>query len=360
VDRLLDNRSLLRLASRGGHMTSARDLGELTISMLRGDEGNQVKEIEKLVHWLKEHVQPDVVCLSNVLLIGLAGALKRELECAVISTLQGEDTFLDGLPAPYSEQAWEELRKQARHVDLFLPVSRYYHGVMQERLGLSDDRIMVAENGIELDGFIVREELPDPPVIGFLARMTPEKGLDLLVDAFLLMRKENRIPGLQLKVGGGCMAPDERFVKELRNKISAAGFGADVHFYPNMDRDEKLKFLRGLSVLSVPASYGESFGLYLLEAMATGVPVVQPLHAAFPEIIDATGGGRLCEAGSARALANALTDLLQDKMAMESLGKAGRKAVETRFSVAAMAERVLAGYSKALGAAASAAMTETE
>ncbi|MDI9383593.1 MAG: glycosyltransferase family 4 protein [Verrucomicrobiota bacterium] len=351
LDRLLDRPSLLRMASRGGQMTSPRDLGELTLSMLRGQEGNQVKEIDKLISWLESQPRPDVVCLSNGLLIGLAGALKERLGCAVVCTLQGEDTFLDSLPQPYADQAWAELRAQAVHVDLFVPVSRFYGSVMQERLKLEDARFQVVENGIDLAGFSMRAALPSPPVVGYLARMSPEKGLEVLVDAYLMIRRENRVPGLRLHVAGGRMSGDVSFVAKLEQRIKDAGYSGEVLFRPNLEREEKQAFLQGLTLLSVPAIYGEAFGLYLLEAMASGVPVVQPRHAAFPEIIAGTGGGRLYEPNSAEALADAWTELLRQPEEIEALGRAGRTAVENHFSVAAMADRVLEGYTKAIALA---------
>ena len=124
-------------------------------------------------------------------------------------------------------------------------------------------------------------------------------------------------------------------MNSLRGRLQAGGLLSDVEFHPNVDRSAKLGFLRSLSVFSVPARYGEAFGLYVLEAMAAGVPVVQPRVAAFPELVEATGGGVLFAADDPRALADAIEELLLDQA--RGLGEAGRRAVFGRFSAVALA-----------------------
>ena len=143
-----------------------------------------------------------------------------------------------------------------------------------------------------------QSEIPNPPfpTLGYFARMSREKGLEKLVDAFLLLKKRDRVKNLKLRVGGSCGPADQVVVTELRKRLEEAGVAGDVDFVPNPSRAAKLDFLRTLSVFSVPATYGEAFGLYLIEALAAGVPVVQPAHSAFPEILQATGGGLLCDA----------------------------------------------------------------
>ncbi len=130
-------------------------------------------------------------------------------------------------------------------------------------------------------------------------------------------------------------------MKSLRKRLAEAGYIGETAFFPNLSRAEKLDFLGALSVFSVPANYGESFGLYLLEAQAAGVPVVQPRAAAFPEIIEATGGGVLCEPDDPKSLADAIEQLLLSPQLARALGETGRKAVFEKFSVEAMAKETL-------------------
>jgi glycosyltransferase involved in cell wall biosynthesis len=179
--------------------------------------------------------------------------------------------------------------------------------------------------------------------------MCREKGLDTLVEAFLLLRQRGRVGNLKLRVGGSCGPADEAFVNSLRERLQASGLLDDVEFHPNLDRASKVAMLRSLSVFSVPALYGEAFGLYVIEALAAGVPVVQPRTAAFPELIEATGGGVLCAAGDAQALAEAVEELLLDPARARALGDAGRHAVTERFSAETMAQTTLQLYGGLVG-----------
>lgn len=339
LDRLLDAPRILRLAASRAGSTEARELGDLTVSTLRGEEGRQLKELDRLADWLAGE-RPDVLCLSNALLIGLARRIKQRTGAAVACTLQGEDAFLDSLPEGDRRAAWEAFSERAADVDAFIAVSHYYAEVMRRRAGLPAARVHVVHNGILLDGYAPAPAPPDPPAVGYLARLCPAKGLATLVEAYIILRKNNRVPNLQLRVAGSMTAADRPFVERLRGRLADAGLTSDVRFLPNLDRAEKIAFLQGLSVFSVPATYGESFGLYVIEALAAGVPVVQPRHAAFPELIQATGGGLLCEPDDPASLAAAIEGLIRDPDEARLLGARGRDAVLDRFSVARMAEGV--------------------
>jgi glycosyltransferase involved in cell wall biosynthesis len=341
LDRMLDSPGLLASAAKRSGMTRATELGELTISMLQGRNGRQVKELERLADWLAEEGRPDVVVLSNALLLGVAPRIRERTGAAVVCTLQGEDSFLDGLPEPYRGQAWDKLGQNGREaVDAFIAVSRYHADLMTERANLPADRVKVVHNGIALDGYpeFPRETMPDPPVLGYLARICAMKGLETLIDAFIELKRRGSVPGLQLRVAGSQTDADTAFVATLRDKLAAAGFIKDVAFLPNVSRAEKIEFLGGLTALSVPATYGESFGLYVIEAMAAGTPVVQPRHGGFPEVVESTDGGLLYEPDSPPAYVMALEELLTDSERARRLGEAGRRAVRERFSSEAMAE----------------------
>jgi len=342
VSRLLDRPGFLRWVSRRGDMTSPRDLGAIAISILEGVDGRQAKEVEKLGEWARTIEEPDVIVISNVMLSGVGRQIGAELKRPVICTLQGEAPFLDALPQPYRDRAWEVLRKNVKDIDLLVPVSRYYGDLMQEKLGVAPERLAVVHNGIDLED--MREEpVPiaqrAPPTIGFLAQMSRDKGLHTLVDAFLILKERDRIKDLRLRVAGTQLKPDLPLVRELQQRVDERGCGADIEFLPNIERAEKLAFLQTLSVLSVPATYGESFGLYLLEAMASGVPVVQPGHGAFPEILEATGGGLLCEPDDPSSLAEKLEELLVDGDRSQALADCGRTSVLENFTATSMAHR---------------------
>jgi len=283
-----------------------------------------------------------VVCLSNALLAGVARQIREELgEVKIVATLQGEDGFLDSLPEPHRSQAWEIVGERCRELDAIIPLSRFYAEVMTPRLGVDPDRVHPVYAGIRTEGYEPAVEQPDPKAVGFLARMIPEKGLDTLLDAFLAMKEQHRVPGLELHIAGSMTPADQPFTDGLKKKIDAAGQAPHVQWHPNISHEEKLTFLRGLSVFSVPATCGEAFGLYVIEAMAAGIPVVQPRHGAFPEIVADTSGGVICHPNDPMDLARHLTDLLLDPDRARELGAAGRAAVLDRFTVRRMAEQVL-------------------
>jgi glycosyltransferase involved in cell wall biosynthesis len=341
LHNFLDSPQLLRWASGSAAKTRPEDAGALTISMLRGEEGNQTRELDELLSWLKKSERPDIISLSNVLLIGMVRRLKQELKVPVVCFLSGEDTFLDGLPVAFRAEAWQVVTRRAKEVDLFLAPSEYYAGLMRQRLELPPEQVKVLHNGINLEGYFPPPKPVSPPVLGYFARISREKGADLLVKSFILLKERNRVPNLRLHIGGGLSPLDEQTVlNPLKVDLRQRKLLDDVRFFPNLNRTGKQDFLRTLSIFSVPALYGEAFGLYLLEAMASGVPVVQPNHAAFPEIIQATGGGRIVEA-NAQSLAEGIEDFLLNPEALHRASEEGRRAVQEKFSIETMSIRFL-------------------
>lgn len=351
LDPLLNAPSLLRHAARRAGMTRPSDLGEMTLSMLRGEHGLQARELDKLLSHLRAQPPFDLVSISNALLLGMAPRLRRDLGSAVVCTLQGEDTFLDALDPPHRDQAWALLRQCCDHVDAFIPVSHYYGSRMAQRLAISAQRLHVVHNGIDLDGYPAGPAPASdhaPPTIGYLARLCPTKGLDTLIDAFLLLHQHGTVPNARLRLAGTCTPSDQPFIQRAKARIDAAGAAARIDWLPNLNREDKIDFLRSLHVFSVPATYGEAFGLYVIEALAAGVPVVQPRHAAFPELITATAGGILCQPDDPRDLADQLASLLLDPPRARAMGQAGQAVVIAQFSSQRMASQVLGVFEHAL------------
>lgn len=344
--------ALLRWVGTAAAKTRPEQVGDLTLSMLRGESGNQAREVEELIAWLSKHERPEVVSLSNGLLVGVARRLKKDLGTRVAVTLQGEDTFVDALPGSCRQEAWRIMAERLSEVDLLVSPSRYYADRMAARLGIAGERIRVVPNGIHLAGWRPAEASPRPPVLGFLARMCREKGLDRLVEAFLVLKARDRVPGLRLAVGGGMGPTDEPFVAELKARLQASGRLGDVTFRPNLDHAGKQAFFRELSVFSVPAHYGEAFGLYLVEAMAAGVPFVQPRTGAFPEIVECSGAGLTCDADSAEALADRIEEVLGSPDLAARLGQAGLEAVRTTYNADAAARHLATLFEAARSVAA--------
>ena len=341
MDKALDSKWLLKKAAAKSGMTSSRDLGEITLSTFRGEDGPLVKEVRKVVDWFHTHGKPDVILLSTIMLAGIGKVLRRELEIPVYGFLQGEDSFLDSLLPEYREQAWRLLRDDVKQLNGCISPSRYFGEFMATRLELEQSNVLYHPNGITTDGFSCNENEVSPQTIGFLARLCPLKGLDILIDAFLILKASGNYPDLRLEIAGGMTEEDESFVQEQKNKLKAAGFSEYSTFRPNIERDEKLEFLRGLSVFSVPSRYPEAFGLYVIEALAAGTPVVFPRSGAFPEIIEDTKGGIIYEENDPSGLADGLDQILKDPKGSKKMGMAGSAAVFAKYSNEKLAKSLI-------------------
>lgn len=341
LDKLFNFNGLLRFAARNSHITSARTHGEMCLDMLNIEDSGFKKEFEKLLTWLEDIEKPDVVCLSTALQAGLADEIKKRLGVPVILFFQGEDSFLDGLPEPFKAQCWERMSERLSSLDILVSPSHFYSKYMEQRLGFSVGKIAVMPNGIKLEGFVKSGRPPECPTIGYLARMCSDKGLDVLVDAYIRLRTELGNSETRLKVAGAMPVGDAVLVNELKKKIKEAGLENDVHWFPNISREDKISFLQSLTLFSVPVAYPEAFGLYLIEAIACGVPVVQPDKASFTEIVDTTGGG-LCYKGSGpNALADSWNSLLSDPARRNTMSETGRKQVEAHYTSTQMSQNFL-------------------
>jgi len=347
LDRLWDSLPVLKAASRRSIAVSPRDLGELTISMLRGEHGAQRKEFQKLVDWLRTEPRPDVVTIPNSLLISLARPLKQVLDCPVVCTLQGEDLFLEGLGEPWRTQALDLIRSQIDSVDAFVAVSEYYSGFMSRYLGIPPGRIHLVPIGINLKGYDSGFRFQTNCfTVGYFARIVPEKGLHVLAAAYRKLRKETDFSGVTLE-SAGYLAPEYKpYLHGIEQEMKQAGLGDEFRYRGVLDRAHKIDFLRSLSVLSVPGPYAEPKGIFVLEAMANGVPVVQPRHGVFPEIIEKTGGGILVEPNSVDSLAEGIYSLWRDQNRVAELGRRGAQGIRQHYGVALMAQRVVEAYSK--------------
>jgi len=338
VDRMLDSPRLLRWLGGKAGSTSAKALGKLTLSMLQGEHGHQRKELQRLVTFLQSEQRADVVMLNNALLMGLAREIRERTGAAVLCTLQGEDVFLDSLPRPWRDRCWQELRDRVEVVDAFVAVSGYYGDVMQQRMAIPDDKLKVVHNGIDLSGYEAPSSPPGVPTVGYLARIHSAKGALPLAKAFAKLKQQDWATDVRLHMGGSLTPADEPLQREIADHLEQAGVAEHVAYHHNMTHEQKLDFLRGLTVLSVPSTYGESFGLYVVEAMAAGVPVVQPRCAAFPELVD-RGGGVLYEPDDEDAHVDALAKLLRDEALHAKLSGKARASAEY-FSVERMAREV--------------------
>ena len=352
-DRLLDANWLLRWVSRFASSTQASQLGDLTISMLQGELGNQRKEIDKLVDWLANSHRPQIINLTNVLLSGMVHQLRERVKVPVLGSLQGDDVFLEMLPEPHKSQAIELISKHCQEMQGFIATSRYYADFMAGYLRIPREKIDVVYPGLNLKGHgrklaTGRSNSDTPFTIGYFARISPEKGLNHLIDAFILLKQMPGLPPARLRVSGWLGDHNRPFFEEQKGKLARANLLADFEHVESPDHASKVRFLQSLDVLSVPTTYREPKGLYVLEAWANRVPVVQPRHGSFPELIEATGGGLLVEPDDPTALAQGLRQMLDQPDERRQMGKLGHDAVHQRFDAATMARETVRVYERYL------------
>lgn len=345
LGRFLDAPTLLRGLSRWSAAVEPDSLGALTVSVLRGEHGAQRIELKKLIDVLAL-LQPGIVHLPNLPFIGVAHEIKAALGAAVFCTLSGEDIFLDELPEPHRTRAFEMIHARAGDIDAYVATSDYYADHAAAHFGLPRDRVHTVRMGLHVDDFADPLAPPDRPfTIGYFARICPEKGLANLCEAFVMLRRAGR--DCRLRVAGYLARAQQPFLDGLRDYLRQPATRDAVDFVGEVTREEKIAFLRSLNVLSVPTVYHEAKGLYVLEAMACGVPVVQPRHGSFPELIEATGGGVLYDpGGGVDALALALAELMDDSGRRGDLALRGWKSVHALFTDKIMAEQTWALYER--------------
>jgi glycosyltransferase involved in cell wall biosynthesis len=347
IDRLFAFPGLLRLVSRFAMSIEARKLGAMTVSMLKGEHGYQRKEVEKLVAWLAAEVRPEVINLTNVLLSGMVHEIKATLGVPVLGTLQGDDIYLESLPEPYRGQCLELIRLHCAEMDGFIATSAFYADFMAEYLAIPRERIHVVHPGLNLAGHggpPPSARAVPPYHVGYFARICPEKGLHLLVEAFRILRQTPGTPPCRLLVSGWLGDSNRAYFRQIEEKVRQWGLADDFEHIESPDHASKVRFLQRLDVLSVPTTYREPKGLYVLEALANGVPVVQPRHGSFPELIAATGGGLLVNPEDPEDLARGLRQLLENAARREELGRTGKEAVHRHFHAARMARETVQVY----------------
>ena len=388
LDAIFDRPWLLNAAGSLGAQTDPKKLGSFTLDVIRGEDGAATKELNRLVEFLRTDVKPQVVSLPNLMFIGMARTFCQALGVPVVCELTGEDLFLDAMEDADRERIRAVIRSRVPDVTRFVATSDYYAGAMATYLGVERDRIDVVYTGLASEYLASKSPSPgtpgegrgeglppdaanslgesvaanphpalsrrtgrgktEAPTIGYLARICSEKGLSRLIDAYILLRKMPGMENVRLKVAGYLGPKDEKWFAALRRRIDESGIADGVEYVGEVDRDGKLAMLDSISVFSVPTAYPEAKGIYVLEAMARGVPVVQPAHGSFPELIRATGGGVLVPPGNAKALADALAELIRDPARRAELGRAGRAAVESTFTDERMAANMLKVYEAAM------------
>lgn len=359
VDRLLDSPWALKMASRRSLAVNPKFLGEMTVSMLEGESGRLAKEFTKLEYWFSQAVKPDVVSLPNTLLISMAQPVRNVFRGPLVCTMQGEDLFLDSLAEPYRSQALSLIRARVKDVDAFVAVSAWYAGYMAEYFRIPRARIHTVGLGVDLPASASSSlERKGDFTVSYLARIAPEKGLHLLGEAWRRFREMDQGPA-RLRAAG-YLAPEHRpYLEGVTRQLAEWGHARDFEYLGELDHGHKVRFLSEAHVLTVPVVYDDPKGLYALEALAAGTPVVLPARGALTEHVERTGGGILTAAGDARQIAGAWLQLKNDPSAARQFGERGRANAALHYSVRAMASQTLDLYRMLAASPPPSAMGET-
>jgi len=347
MEKIFDSKPMLQFAAKKSGSTKAEGLEEMTISMLNGEEGRQASELERLIKFLSREIKPDIVHLSNALLLGLARRMKQDVGAKVICSLQDENEWIDPMDANYREIVWKLMAEKAQDVDLFVAASEYYSYESQKKLKIDSGKIEIVYSGINLDNYKDSSIPMNPPVIGYLCRLNENFGLDILVDAFVKIKNGNKFKDLQLHITGGYTADDQEFVSSILKKIEENGFTKDVKILDDFNINNRVDFLSSLTLMSVPVPKGEAFGAYQVEALASAVPVVQPNAGCYPEFINVTKGGVIFDPNDSDTLALEIINLLSDPAKIKKMGQEGKKIINEKFTLKNMALKTLAVYEKA-------------
>lgn len=190
--------------------------------------------------------------------------------------------------------------------------------------------------GVDAEAFfpsaVVKERSDRGPTIGYIGRMLPGKGLNVLADALDKLSAE---PWQLLVVGDG----SER--QEFERRLKASGLLNRAEFVGAIRFDLVPEYFRRLDVLVIPTQttkrIREQFGRVIVEAMASGIPVIGSTCGAIPEVIG--DAGLVFPEGDAEALAGALRQVLADSGLRERLARAGRERVEQHYSWERVAEQ---------------------
>ena len=349
MENMFDSKPVLKFAAKKSGSTRAQGLEQLTESMLLGQKGHQNHELDRLVDFLKNHEKPDIVHFSNALLLGMAQQIRDEVKVPVVCSLQDEDVWVDVMEPSWREKIWDLMSEKSLDVDAFIAVSSFFAGVMKDKMNIPSNKMNVVHIGVNPENYTFTQPADSPHTIGYLSRICEENGFEILADAFILLKSEPRFKNLKLKVTGGMTGDDQSFLQRQLKKLEQHNILQDMEIQPDFNPVALNGFFETVSVLSVPVLKGEAFGLYQIEALASGVPLVQPELGAFPEIIQATGGGVIYHPNTPDALAAALSKVLSDHSALDQMSRLGRKSVEDDFDCRKLTRKMVEVYEKVGG-----------
>jgi len=345
VDKLLDSKFMLNIASKYAGSTRAEGLEDMTVSMLLGEDGNQSEELETMANWIETHLKPDIIHISNALLLGLAKRLKQIPNVKIVCSLQDEDVWVDSMHDKFQDKVWKLMGEKAADVDQFIAVSDYFAKLSIKRMNLNPESVETLYLGVEPQDYDYKNAVEKKRNIGFISRKCEANGLGVLIDAFIELKRNEDFKDVKLIITGGETSDDRKFLKIQDQKIKNNNLESSVEYWSKFDGDDRIRFYDNISVLSVPVIGGEAFGIYQTEAMASGIPIIQPDVGAFPEIIEKSKAGILFQDKNHIELALQLKVLFEDKELIKTLSNNAKDAAVNIFNINRLSQDLIGIYS---------------
>ena len=333
VDKLLNSKPMMKMAASMAGSTRANGLEDMTLSMLLGEQGQQKEELDQMVNWIKEHCKPDIIHISNALLLGLAKRLKEKIGVPVLCSLQDEDVWIDPMQPQFQRKIWDLMHERSKDVDALVSVSHFFSGVMKQKMNLPDEKVRVIHLGVDVNDYKYISPKEKERNVGYISRMCHKDGFDIVVDAFIDLKKKPGFEDVKLIATGGLTGDDKIFLKQQKQKIKDSNLQDLFEIIEEFEGDARHNFFKKVSMVSVPVRVGEAFGMYLLESMASGIPVVQPALGAFPEIIEKSGGGITYSPNTPKNLSETWADLLSNPEKLEKLSRDGYEGTKKHFNI---------------------------
>ena len=344
VDKVLNSKPMMKIAASMAGSTRAKGLEDMTISMLLGEEGEQKEELDNMVNWIAGHCKPDIIHISNALLLGLAKKLKEKVGVPIVCSLQDEDVWIDAMNLQFQDKIWKLMHTKAQDLDAIISVSNFFAETMKKKMELSTENLHTFYLGVDNEDYHFISTKEKPRNVGYISRMCHENGFDIVVDAFIELKKKPGFEEVKLIATGGSTGDDNKFIKEQKRKLKDNNLLDYFEILPEYEGEAQHDFYKQVSLVSVPVRIGEAFGMYLLESMASGVPVVQPALGAFPEITELAGGGITYMPNTPEKLSETWAGLLNDPKKLEQLSINGHAGTKENFNIHSHAAEIIALY----------------
>jgi glycosyltransferase involved in cell wall biosynthesis len=344
MEKMLNSKPMMKMAASMAGSTRAKGLEDMTISMLLGEQGEQKEELDKMVDWIVEHCKPDIIHISNALLLGLARRLKEKTGVPVLCSLQDEDVWVDAMQPQFQQKIWDLMHERAEDVDALVAVSNYFADEIKKRMSLTNEKIHTFYLGVDAEDYKYIPVNEKPRNVGYISRMCHKDGFDIVIDAFIDLKKKPGFEDVKLIATGGLTGDDKKFLKEQKLKIKDNNLEDSFEIIEEFEGDARHNFFKKVALVSVPVRIGEAFGMYLLESMASGIPVVQPALGAFPEITEKSRGGVTYSPNTPNKLSETWAELFSNPEKLKKLSRDGYDGTKKYFNIHNHAAEIIGLY----------------